>query len=177
MLQRRVLDAAFALLSALSGPVLETFPETIADEADQPLSCPLPARLDDTVPTAVDEARALRAAYDRAVVAVGGRTIVGRVLGPDDVPGAVWALCRISEGTPWTEAGLPADPAQTAMDVRAYYEQAAIALADHVPAARAAETWFHHHTAAGQVLMAARQAIKEAGAPFAVWFYMAPATQ
>src|ERR687897_828280 len=47
--QRRVLDAAFALLDAPAVPVLEDFPETIADEADEPLACPLPPRYDPTL--------------------------------------------------------------------------------------------------------------------------------
>ena len=175
--QRRVLDAAFALLERPSGPVLETFPEVITDEADQPAACPLPPRLDPSVPAAIDEARALLPAYRRAVAASQGRTVVGRVIAPDQVPGALAALTRIAEGTPSREAGLPADPIQTVMDVRAYYEEAAVALSDHVPAARSAETWFYHHTEAGRVVMAARQAIKDAGAPRPVWFYMAPATQ
>ena len=129
------------------------------------------------IPAAVDEARALRPAYQRAVVASHGRTLVGRVVAADRVPDALAALTRIAEGTPSREAGLPADPIQTVMDVRAYYEEAAVALSDHVPAARSAETWFYHHTEAGRVVLAARHAIKASGAPFPVWFYMAPATQ
>lgn len=175
--QRRVLDAAFALLERPSGPVLETFPEAIADEADQPAACPLPPRLDPSVPAAVDEARALLPAYRRAVAASRGRTVVGRVVAADRVPDALAALTRIAEGTPSRDAGLPADPTQTVMDVRAYYEEAALGLSDHVPAARSAETWFYHHTEAGRVVMAARRAIEDAGAPRPVWFYMAPATQ
>jgi len=176
-LQRRVLKAAFDLLDRPGGPVLETFPEVIDDEADEPASCPLPPRLDPNAPAAVDEARGLRPAYDRAVASAAGRTLVGRVIGADEVPAALGTLTRIAEGGPWAEAGLPADPAQTVMDIRAYYEEAAIALSDHVPAARSAETWFYHHTAAGHAVLAARLAIKDAGASFPVWFYMAPATQ
>lgn len=175
--QRSVLEAALALGDRPNGPVLERFPDVIVDEAEQPLACPLPPRIDLESPPAVDEAKALRGAYDRAVAANHGRTVVGRVVGPDGVPDAVAGLIRIAEGTPPREAGLPADPAQTVMDVRAYYEEAAVALSGHVPAARSAETWFYHHTEAGKTVMAARQALKAAGAPFPVWFYMAPATQ
>ena len=41
-------------------------------------------------------------------------------------------------------------------------------------AGRAAEAWFYEVTEAGKVVMAARQAIKDAEGPFPVWFYMAP---
>lgn len=72
---------------------------------------------------------------------------------------------------------MPADPAQTAMDVRAYYEEAAWALTDHVSAARQAETWFFQTTRAGTTVMAARKRMQEAGAPVPLWFAMAPLTQ
>ena len=40
------------------------------------------------------------------------------------------------------EVGLePAQLGQAALDIRAYYEEAALALAVHVPAARQAESW------------------------------------
>lgn len=175
--QRRVLLAALALLDRPSGPVLETFPESIVDEADHPIACPLPPRHDPDLPAAVDEARGLRAAYERTVRANGGRTLVGRVLGPAAVPDALASFARIAAGTPWTEAGLPADPVQCSMDVRAYYEEAALALVDHVPAARASETWFFHTTEGGRTIMAAREAMRAAEAPFPVWFYLAPVTQ
>lgn len=175
--QRRVLDAAFGLLERPDGPVLERFGEVIEDASDGALACPVPPRLDPSAPPAVDEARALRPAYERAVAANGGHSLVGRVTGPDGIPDAVAGLVRISAGTAAREAGLPADPVQTVMDVRAYYEEAAMALAGHVPAARAAETWFYHHTEAGRVVMAVRAALKQAGVPHPVWYYLAPATQ
>ncbi len=175
--QRQVLDAAFSLLDRHHGPVLETFAEVVDDGVDEVLSCPVPPRHDPSAPPAVDEARGLRPAYDRAVSANDGRTLVGRVMGPDGVPDAVAGLLRIVDGTPARQAGLPADPVQTVMDIRAYYEEAATALAGHVPAARSAETWFYHHTEAGRTVMAARSALKAAGVPYPVWFYLAPATQ
>lgn len=175
--QRRVLDAAFGLLRVSQGPVLERFPDVIVDGAEEALSCRVPPRLDPSAPPAVDEARALRPAYERAVAANADRSLVGRVTNPDGIPEALAALLRIAEGTPARQAGLPADPAQTVMDIRAYYEEAAVGLAGHVPAARSAETWFYHHTEAGKTVMAARAALKQAGAPHPVWFYMAPATQ
>ncbi|MHB1487997.1 MAG: hypothetical protein ACYCS7_13335 [Acidimicrobiales bacterium] len=175
--QRRVLDAAFGLLDRRPGPVLERFGEAIEDGADEVLACSVPPRLDPSGPPAVDEARGLRPAYERAVAANGGRTLVGRVMNPDAVPDALAGLVRIAGGVPARQAGLPADPVQTVMDIRAYYEEAATALAGHVPAARSAETWFYHHTEAGKAVMDARAALKEAGVPYPVWFYLAPATQ
>lgn len=175
--QRRVLDAAFCLLAAPSGPVLAEFPERIEDAADEPLSCSVPPRLDHDLPAAVDEARGLRAAYQRAVTANDGRTVVGRVVAAEAVPTLVAALVRIAEGTPWEAAGLPAGPIECVLDVRAYYEEAALGLSDHVPAARSAETWFFHHTETGRTVLAARRRMQEAGAPQPLWFYLAPRTQ
>ena len=64
-LQRDVLDRALALLDATE-PVLETYPLVI--ESDEvPLACALPPRFDPSLPPAVDEARGLRAAYDRSL--------------------------------------------------------------------------------------------------------------
>ena len=39
-----------------------------------------------------------------------------------------------------------------ALDVRAYYEEAAMALAGHVPATRQAESWFFRSTESGALL-------------------------
>ncbi|MGH9014930.1 MAG: hypothetical protein ACRDZ1_13480 [Acidimicrobiia bacterium] len=174
--QRRVLEAAFALLDRPAGPVLEDFPETIVDEADQPLACPLPPRYDPAVPAAVDEARALRPAWERARAA-GGGTQVGRVVDPDGIPDALAAFSRVAEGVPWADAGLPGDPAAVAMDVRAYYEEAALALADHVPPARAAESWLYRVTEAGAVLKAAMTQMGQADPPYERISYLVPMSQ
>jgi hypothetical protein len=174
--QRRVLDAAFALLERDAGPVLEDFPDVIVDEADAPLACPVPPRFDPSVPPAVDEARALRPAWDRAR-AQHGRTQVGRVVDAGGIPDAVAGFVRISEGTPWSEAGLPGDPAAVAMDIRSYYEEAARALAGHVPAARAAESWLFRTTETGRVLKAARDAIASGDPPYDRLFYIVPLSQ
>lgn len=174
--QRRVLMAAFSLLDRPSGPVLEDFPEVIVDDADQPLACPLPPRLDPTVPPAVDEVLGLRPAYDRAVAA-SGRTIVGRVVDADGIAAAVSAFVRIAAGEPWQSVGLPGSPPEVVLDIRAYYEEAALALSDHVPGARAAESWLYRTTAAGRVLREAQAEMREAGAPFPVWFYLVPVSQ
>jgi len=161
--QRRVLLAAFALLERPTGPVLEDFPETVADAGDdEPLACTLPPRLDPNDAPAVDEARGLRAAYERQLART-GRTSLGMVSGPDAIPALVAAFVRIADGVAAEDAGLPSDPHSAALDINAYYEEAALALADHIPAARATETWFFHHTETGRVLRAAQAALIAAG--------------
>ena len=171
--QHRVLAAAFALLERPEGPVLEDFPEVISVDDAEPLACPLPARLDPKLPPAVDEAQALRAAYDRAVVAT-GRTSVGRVLSPDSIPEALAKLVKIADGGDWKQAGLPGDPIQVVHDIRSYYEELAVELADGPPGPWATERWFYDTTEAGKAVLAARRAMKGAEAPFPAWFYMAP---
>ena len=171
--QHRVLAHAFGLLQAPS-PVFEEFPEAIVDDGVEVLSCPLPPRHDPDVHPAVEEARALRPAYDRATSRYGNRAGAGRVVDADGVPDAVGALVRIAEGTPWKEAGIPGIPARVAQDIRGYYETAALGLADHAPAAWATTRWFLDHTKAGQVLLQARSAMRDAGVKRPVWFYMAP---
>jgi hypothetical protein len=162
--QRRVLLSALRLLDAPSGPVLETFGETVTDDADHPLACPVPPRLDPSLPEAVDEALGLRPAYDRHVAAT-GRTMVGRSVDADGIPGAVGALVGIARGEAWESVGLPGPLAEVVLDVRAYYEEAALALAGHVPAARATEAWLYRSTATGSVLHEAQAKLRESGAP------------
>jgi hypothetical protein len=171
-----VLLAALGLLERSEGPVLEEFPEIIVDEADQPLACPLPPRVDPSLPEAVDEALALRPAYDRAVSA-SGRTLVGRVVDAAGVADAVESFVRVADGDALESVGLAGPPSEVVLDIRAYYEEAALALADHVPAARAAESWLYRTTATGRVLHRAQAALREAGAPPAVWFYLVPVSQ
>lgn len=169
--QRGVLDAAFALLDATE-PTIVTYPESILDEVESPLACPMPPRLDPALPRAVDEARGLRRAFDRAE-AGGLRTAVD----VDAVEPALRAFQRVVDGMPWEEAEIPENPVVAALNVRSYYEQAAAGLSDHVPAARAAESWFARETAAGSLMHEAQQAMKDAGAPFPFWFYLLPASQ
>jgi len=173
--QHDVLRRAFALLERTSGPVLEDHPEVIETD-DSALVCALPPRHDPSLPPAVDEARALRAAYDRTLAAR-GVTSVGRAVDADAVPDALDALHRIAEGADWQTAGLTGDPVTVAHDIRTYYEEAAIALADGPPAGGRTEAWFYEETAAGRTLLAARTAMQAANAPFPLWFYMARATR
>ena len=173
--QRGVLDAAFALLDAPEGPVLVDFPVEIRDEADTPLACNLPPRSDESLPEAVDETKGLRPAYDRAV-AKHGRTNVGRVAGPDGVPDLVASFVKILEGTPYKEAGIPTNNLlEASKDIMSYYEEAAVALSDHVPGARSAESWFFRETASGKLLKDVRDKLTQDGLKVA--FYITPATQ
>src|SRR4051794_28103714 len=173
--QHAVLRRAFALLGAPSGPVLDTFPEVISIAESAALSCALPIRHDASVPEPVAEATALRDAYDRTH-ARRGVTSVGRAVDADGIADLVAALLRISQGTAWTEAGLPGDPISCAHDLRSYYEEAALSLADAPPDPGAAELWFYETTAAGRTLLAARRAMREQKAPGPLWLYMARAT-
>ena len=155
-------------------PRLDCFDIEISDAGDEPLACTLPPPLDSGAHRAAQEATGLLAAFRRAGERAQGRSSFGKVLTAEQVPEAIEALARIVAGTNWTEADLPADPVNCAADVRAYYEQAAFALANHVPAARQAEGWFVNQTEAGTLLKALQAALKEQGAPHPVWFYVLP---
>ncbi|CAB4886528.1 unannotated protein [freshwater metagenome] len=172
--QHDVLARAFALLEAPSGPVLADHPEVIeADE--QPLACSLPPRFDPNVAPAVDEARGLRKAYDRTL-ARRGVTSVGRAVTADEIPHALAVLDAIANGQEWTTAGIPGgNTVAVCHDISTYYEEAALELVDGpVPGGRAMEDWFFDKTAAGATVLAARAAIRDAGAKFPIWFYMTP---
>jgi len=164
--QRSVLTRALGLLAS-PGPVIDVYPEIIDDEADDAYACTLPPRFDPSLPAAVDEARGLRPAYDRTVTQNGGRTQVGRRCSAADVPDALAKLHHIGTGAHWRSAGFADADAllNNAMDVRAYYEEAALALADHVPAARSVESWFFGSTAAGRVFLDAMPLIAASDFP------------
>ena len=173
--QHDVLRRAFALLDAPAGPVLEDHPEAIASDT-QPLACPMPPRYDPNLPAAVDEARGLRHAYDRTL-ARRGVTSIGRVLTADQVPDALAVLATVADGADWKVAGFVGDPVQTCHDIRTYYEEAAVSLVDVSPEAGQGEAWFYEQTAAGRTMLAARVQMREQGAPFPIWLYMARATR
>ncbi len=172
--QHDLLARAFALLDASSGPVLVDHPEVIEAD-DQPVACALPPRFDPSLPPAVDEARGLRKAYDRAL-ARRGVTSVGRAVSADEVPHAIGVLHAIANGAEWTAAGIPGgNTVAVCHDIRTYYEEAALELVDGpLPGGRAMEDWFFEQTEAGKTMLGARAAIRDAGAKFAIWFYMTP---
>ena len=135
----------------------------------------MPPRIDDSVPAAVDEARGLRPAYDRALAEY-GRTNVGRLAQADGVPDLIASFVNILEGTEWTDAGIPENNLlEASKDIMSYYEEAAAALSGHVPGARAAESWFFKETASGRLLKDVRKLLQKEELPFAP--YLAPATQ
>ncbi|RMH82935.1 MAG: hypothetical protein D6683_02625 [Actinomyces sp.] len=171
--QHRVLAAAFALLESPE-PVIATFDEAITDDGAEMIACPLPPRHDPDAHPAVDEARGLRAAYERGVALTGGRFGAGRVVAPDDIPAAIESFIRVAEGTPWKEAGIPGLPMRVSQDIRSYYETAAVAMVDHAPPAWAGTRWFYEQTEAGAVIAAARRAMRDQGAPQPMWFYLTP---
>lgn len=171
--QHRVLAHAFRLLDA-TGPVFEEFPEAIHDDASEVLACEMPPRHDAALHPAVDEARGLRPAYDRAVAEFGNGSGTGRAIDADGVPGAIEAFVRVVEGSPWKQAGIPGIPSRVAQDVRGYYETAALGLSDHTPSAWAGARWFFDATEGGRAVLGARAAMRDAGEKTPVWFYMAP---
>ena len=171
--QRSVLTAALALLDRIKGPVLEIHPVVIEDQAADAAACPLPPRLDPNLPPAVDEARGLGRAVGRALATATGVSAAAL----DEVEDFLLAFGRLANGTPWREAGLPADILRAARTILSYYELAAIGLSEHVPAARTAETWYAQHTEAGRVMRAARDALRAQAAPPDFALYLLPATQ
>lgn len=175
--QTGVMMAAFDLLSEPEGPVLVDFPEVLQDESTEALACTVPPRFDADLHPAVDEANGIRAAYNRTVESH-GTTSVGRVGTADDIPAILEALIRIGEGVPLAEAEVPGgDVLAAALDLRSYYEEAALSLSDHVPGARQVETWIYQETEAGEVVHAAQLAMSQTDLPQPMWFYLLPLNQ
>ncbi len=174
LLQRQVLEAGLALLDS-DEPVLATYPLVIESD-EQPLACTIPPRFDPSLPAAVDEAQGLRAAYDRSLERR-GFSAVGRAIDADTVATALGVLHQWAVGESWKEHPLPGkNTVAVCHDIRAYYSEAALELASGpAPGGRSVDAWFHETTEAGRTILAARAALKEQDAPFAVWFYMTPA--
>lgn len=175
--QHDVLRRAFALLERTDVPVLVDHPDVIDDQTDEPLACTLPPRFDPAIPAAVDEVTGLRPAYDRQLQR-SGRTLVGRIGGADDIGDLVARFLRVADGAQLDEVGLGGPAAiAAAQDVRAYYEEAALALAEHTPAARQAESWFYTGTATGRLLASVRARLEADGVDRNLWYYLMPASQ
>ncbi len=146
----------------------------IDDEESQTLACPLPPRLDADAHAAVDEAKGLRPAYERAIAKYGNRAGAVRLLDADAIPAAIEAFIRVAEGRPWKQAGIPGIPARVSQDIRGYYEMAAMAIAEHTPAAWAGYRWFRDQTKTGEVMRKARDAMRESGAKEPLWRFLLP---
>jgi hypothetical protein len=173
--QRAVLMAAFALLARRDVPVLEDFPERIVAAADEPIACRLPPRFDAGLHPAVEEALGLRPAYDRRRESGARRAMAGA--DADAVPGLLRGFAAIDCGEPVDATALGGDLRAAALAVRTYYEEAAVALSEHVPEARRAEAWFYRSTEAGALLRRVQAVLRERGAPFRDWYFLVPLTQ
>lgn len=162
--QTDVLHRAFALLERTDVPVLVDHPDVIDDEAEQVATCTLPPRLDPDMHPAVDEALGLRPAYERQLAAAEGRTTLGRVATADTIGDVILKLAPLADGVSLADAGFDTESAIAAsQDVRAYHEEAALALSDHVHAARSIETGFFTETETGRMIKAVGAALKGAG--------------
>ena len=174
--QRKVITSAFSLLEEPTGPVLVDYPISIVDDADTPLSCPIPpADTSDRNPAAA-EALGLLPAWRRTQETY-GRSTVGKVVTAEQVPDMIDLFTRIADGESWEDVGFPGDPTKIAADIKNYYEEAAISLADTAPSARSAESWFVKETLGGQTIQEARIKMKEADVNFYFWYYLLPMTQ
>ena len=174
--QRKVIAAAFSLLEQPSGPILVDYPISIEDDADAPLSCPIPpADSSDRKPAAA-EALGLLPAWRRTQDNY-GRSTVGKVVTAEQVPDMLDLFARIADGESWEEVGFPGDPTKIAADIKNFYEEAAISLADTPPSARTAESWFVKETLGGKTIQKARIKMKEADVNFYFWYYLLPMTQ
>lgn len=171
--QHRVLDRAFGLLAA-DKPTVQDYDVVIEDTVSEVLVCSLPPRHDPDAHPAVDEARGLRGAYDRAVARHGNRAGAARLLDADAIPTAIEAFARVAGGVPWKEAGIPGVPARVAQDIRGYYEMAAMEIAGHTPAAWSGYRWFRDQTRTGEVIRAAQAAMRESGAKENLWRFLLP---
>ncbi|MDA1076225.1 MAG: hypothetical protein O3A63_15920 [Proteobacteria bacterium] len=168
-----MLKALFDMLSA-DRPVLNEFPVTLDSADSQPLVCSLPPRLDPDEHPAVDEARAIRNAYERSVAANGNRIGVGREISVDAIPSAIEAFVRIENGVDWKAAGIPGNPMRVAQDIRGYYQSAALSLTSSRAHGWAGENWFYENTETGRLMLRVRSVLKEGGAPQPLWFYLSP---
>lgn len=167
---------ALSLTQRTDVPILEDHPDVIDDQSGEAASCPMPARVHLDRAPAVDEAFGLRNAYDRNF-ATTGRTMVGRMADADGIPGLLETYLRIADGVTLDDIGwTPKDLHGAGQDIRAYYEEAAIQLAD-TTGARQIETWLYQVTQAGAVLKSAQQALKAADVDRNTWSYVLPGTQ
>ena len=175
--QTSVLTAMFELLARTDVPVLVDFPETIEEQGTEPSSCPMPPRHHPDLHAAVDEATGLRNAYDRHLEATGGRTLLGRVADVDGIVGLIEKMIEIEGGTLIADVGWdPTTAIAASQDIRAYYEEAGLQLADNT-GARQLETWFFHQTETGQLIRRARDGMRERDEDKLAVTYLAPMTQ
>lgn len=179
-LQTAVLHAAFELLERNDAPFIVDYPEIIEEASEEPATCPMPPRHDPDLHAAIDEARGLRGAYQRNVEAT-GRTLLGRVTSPDldGVVALIEKMIRLEAGETLDDVGLAEGAGIAAgQDIRAYYEEAGLQLADNATGSRSLESWFYRTTETGQLIRRAQKVMKEQGTgdDFTVQ-YLLPGTQ
>lgn len=177
--QIEVLRAAFNLLEEPEGPVINEFPISISATDGEPMVCSLPPQMNSKLHPAVDEAEALRSAYDRAYER-NKRTSVGMQINAEEVPGALDKFAKIAAGEHWTDVGFPDESIAEIMygtvhDIRSYYEELACELADGPIGPWAAEQWFYDETKAGQTILQARRTMRDNEADQSLWFGLATA--
>ena len=167
--QHAVLRSAFALLHEPRGPAFAVWPDAPDALPASPGPWPQdrPAGTDD----AVVEIHAWRDRYD-AYVGARGRTSVGIAIDVDGLEVAAAAFARVATGTPFRDAGLGGNAVACALDLRTYFEEAALGATGAAPEPGVAEAWFLGDTATGRTLRAARAAMRAADAPFPLWHYL-----
>ena len=176
--QLDVIRRAFSLLDRTDVPVIEDHPVVIDDDSGQAASCTLPPRHDPSLHPAVDEAKGLVPAYNRHLATAGGKTAFGRVAAIETLGDHIMSLVSVADGATLAEVGLDADSVRAVgQDLRAFYEEAGLALSDHVPGARQIETWFYTKTRTGSIVAAAAKALQAAGEERNTWYYMLPGSQ
>jgi D-proline reductase (dithiol) PrdB len=174
--QRDVIDRAFALLARTDVPVLVDHPVVIEALTEPPDRCPIPPRHDPDLHPAIDEARGLRGAYDRNI-AERGRTAMGRVGGPDEIDALLEVLIDVEAGSEPADLGYDDDRlVALGQDVRAYYEEAAMQLAD-TTGARRLETWVYQETETGRLVRSARDRLRADESHKLAATYIAPLSQ
>jgi hypothetical protein len=170
--QRAVLMQAFGLLDT-EVPVLERFPVAIQSDPTEMVACAIPPRLEQWEHPAADEAAGLQVAHERAVTST-GRTSVGRAITAEQIPAVLEGIAKIVDGADWRDAVPQGKPAGISHDIRSYYLEVGVELAETPPGPWAVDRWFYRDTEAGRLLMQARDTLRDADAPFNVWFYLTP---
>ena len=171
--QSCVLRSALALTSRTDVPVLENFEEPVHSDEGGTFTCQIPPSLDESEQEpAVREAKAYLNAYRRSA-ARRGRSLVGRAIEPDRVPSAVNAFIEYLSDRSLSHFDGLGHPTSLAMDIRAYYEEAAMELSEMPLGARATDRWFFSSTDSGRLLVEVRKAMASAGVAKEVWHGLA----